>query len=204
MRILATIYGGLRRVVELQTDQTPTASAARLYGKPRVAAEAFTSFNHTWDENFQMLREVANVNCVEGVTPSDLPYLYAQSAGRFLTARTLLLAGAGIGTPFLKDRLGGKYMKEFNTYLARCGYLFERGCPVSDVLWYLGDEIDHKPDQQAPFPGGYKYDYCNPDVLLTRLSVRDGKIVTPEGISYEMLWMPSTYRMLPRNVGKDL
>ena len=44
----------------------PTASAARLYGKPRVAAESFTSFAHTWDEHFQMLKEVANVNTTEG------------------------------------------------------------------------------------------------------------------------------------------
>ena len=179
----------------------PTASAARLYGKPRVAAEAFTSFNHTWDENFQMLREVANVNCVEGVTHLIFHTYTHNPQVDFLPPGTSF-AGAGIGTPFLKGQTWWKYMKEFNTYLARCGYLFERGCPVSDVLWYLGDEIDHKPDQQAPFPDGYKYDYCNPDVLLTRLSVRDGKIVTPEGISYEVLWMPSTYRMLPETLEK--
>jgi hypothetical protein len=41
---------------------------------------------------------------------------------------------------------------------------------VSDVLWYLGDEQDHKPSQNAPFPAGYRYDYCNPDALLTRLA----------------------------------
>ena len=46
----------------------PAASAARIYGKPRVAAEAFTSFSHTWDEHWQMLKEVANVNSTEGVT----------------------------------------------------------------------------------------------------------------------------------------
>jgi hypothetical protein len=62
-------------------------------------------------------------------------------------------------------------MPDFTTYL------------VSDVLWYLGDEINHKPDQNAPFPKGYKYDYCNPDVLLNRIKVENGLfVVTPEGI----------------------
>ena len=46
----------------------PTASAARMYGKPRVSAESFTSFVLTWDEHLSMLREVANQNMVEGVT----------------------------------------------------------------------------------------------------------------------------------------
>jgi hypothetical protein len=95
-------------------------------------------------------------------------------------------------------------MPEFTTYLSRLNYLFERGKPVSDVLWYLGDEINHKPDQFAPFPEGYKYDYCNPDVLLNRLSVREGKIATPEGIYYNVIWLPDNKRMLPETLEKLL
>ena len=93
-------------------------------------------------------------------------------------------------------------MPELTTYLARCTYMLERGKPVSDVLWYLGDEVAHRPDQECPFPAGYKYDYCNPDVLLNRLSVEDGKIVTPEGISYSLMWIPDTKRMLPETLKK--
>lgn len=93
-------------------------------------------------------------------------------------------------------------MKEFTTYLARCSYMLEQGRPVSAVLWYLGDEISHKPDQEYDFPEGYRYDYCNPDVLLNRLIVKDGRIMTPEGISYEMLWIPENKRMLPETVGR--
>ncbi|KAA6317428.1 hypothetical protein EZS27_032416, partial [termite gut metagenome] len=93
---------------------------------------------------------------------------------------------------------------EFVAYLSRCSYLLERGKPVSDVLWYLGDEISHKPDQNAPFPEGFKYDYCNPDVLLNRLAVRDGLLVTPEGISYRVLWLNDSQRMLPQTLEKLL
>jgi hypothetical protein len=70
------------------------------------------------------------------------------------------------------------------------------------VLWYLGDEINHKPDQHAPFPEGFKYDYCNPDVLINRLTVRDGMIYTPEGIRYRVLWLPDNQRMLPQTLEK--
>jgi hypothetical protein len=180
----------------------PTVSAARLYGKPRVSAEAFTSFNLTWDERLSMLKEVANLNCIEGVTHLVFhTYTHNPHTDWLLPGTSF---GSGIGTPFLRGQTWWKYMPEFTAYLSRLNYLFERGKPVSDVLWYLGDEINHKPDQNAPFPAGYKYDYCNPDALLNRLSVQDGKIVTPEGISYRVMWLPDNKRMLPETLEKLL
>ena len=178
----------------------PTASAARMYGKPRVAAEAFTSFNLTWDEHLSMLREVANINCIEGVTHLIFHTYTHNPRIDFLPPGTSF--GSGIGTPFLRGQTWWKHIPEFTAYLSRCGYLLERGKPVSDVLWYLGDEINHKPNQEIAFPEGYKYDYCNPDVLLNRLTVRDGIIYTPEGISYRVLWMPDAPRMLPETLEK--
>ena len=180
----------------------PTASAARLYGKTRVAAEALTSFELTWDEHPEMLKDVINRHCIEGVTHMIFhTYTHNPQVG-FLPPGTSF--GTGIGTPFLRGQTWWKHMPEFSGYLARCNYLLERGRPVSDVLWYLGDEIDHKPDQNAPFPAGFKYDYCNPDVLLNRLSVRDGQIVTPEGIRYRLLWLPQNERMLPETLERIL
>ena len=93
-------------------------------------------------------------------------------------------------------------MKNLSTYLARCTYMLESGRPVSDVLWYLGDEISHKPDQDFELPEGHRYDYCNPDVLLNRLSVKNGKLVTPEGIEYAFMWIPDNKRMLPETIEK--
>jgi hypothetical protein len=178
----------------------PATSAARLYGKPRVAAEAFTSFELTWDEHWQALKEVANVNIVEGVT--HLIYHTYTHNPRADSLKPGTSFGAGIGTPFLRQQTWWKHMPQLNTYFARCSYLQERGKPVSDVLWYLGDEIDHKPNQDAPFPEGLKYDYCNPDILLNRLTVVNGMIVTPEGIQYRVLWLPETTHMLPETLEK--
>ncbi|MDD6209217.1 MAG: glycosyl hydrolase [Bacteroidales bacterium] len=178
----------------------PTTSAARLYGKPRVAAEAFTSFELTWDEHLDMLKEVANINSVEGVTHMVFHTYTHNPQTNFLEPGTSF--GAGIGSPFMRGQTWWKHMPEFTSYFARCSYMLERGKPVSDVLWYLGDEINHKPDQHAPFPEGFKYDYCNPDVLVNRLSVENGMLVTPEGIRYRVLWLPDTQRMLPQTLEK--
>ncbi|MDR1742699.1 MAG: hypothetical protein LBR48_02630 [Dysgonamonadaceae bacterium] len=177
----------------------PTASASRIYGKPRVAAEAFTSFALTWDEHWSMLKEVANLNFAEGVTHLVFHTYTHNPRTDWLPPGTSF--GSDIGTPFLRGQTWWRYMPEFTACLSRLNYLLERGKPVSDVLWYLGDEINHKPDQKIEIKG-YKYDYCNSDVLLNRLSVRDGKIVTPEGLCYSVLWLPDNERMLPETLEK--
>lgn len=173
----------------------PCVSAARMYGKRRIGAEAFTSFNLTWAEHPGMLKDIANMHLAEGITQlvfhtyTHYPRTDALPPGSSF--------GTGIGTPFLRGQTWWQHMPEFTGYLSRCGYMLERGNPVSDVLWYLGDELDHKPLETAPFPAGYRYDYCNPDALLHRITVRDGRWVTPEGISYRLLWLPDCPRLLP-------
>ena len=188
----------------------PTASAAHIYGKPRVAAESFTSFNLTWDEHWHMLREVANLNMSEGVTHNVFhTYTHNPQVG-FLPPGTSF--ANNIGTPFLRGQTWWKYMPAFTDFLARTSYLLERGRPVKEILWYLGDVVGHRPHQYTgngarqtgPYriPEGFDYDYCNPDVLLHRLSVKDGRLTTPEGISYDVLWIPENERMLPETVEK--
>ena len=173
----------------------PCVSAARMYGKPRVAAEAFTSFNLSWAEHPGILKPIADMHFAEGVTHLVFHTYTHNPRIDFLPPGTSF--GSGIGSPFLRGQTWWSHMPEFTGYLARCNYLLERGQPVSDVLWYLGDEQDHKPAQDAPFPSGHHYDYCNPDALLKRLAVRDGMLVTPEGLRYRLLWLPNCPRMLP-------
>ncbi|MES2829862.1 MAG: glycosyl hydrolase [Bacteroidota bacterium] len=180
----------------------PTASAARLYGKPRIAAESFTNVSLSWDEHLNMLKEVANVNSIQGVSHFVFHTYTHNPQTPFVAPGSSF--GAGIGTPFLRGQTWWPYMPDFTDYLSRCSYLLERGKPVSDVLWYLGDEINHKPDQNAAFPEGFKYDYCNPDVLLNRLKVENGMLVTPEGIKYRVMWLPDVPYMLPETLEKIL
>jgi Glycosyl hydrolases family 2, sugar binding domain. len=177
----------------------PTASAVNLYGKPRTGAEAYTSFQQTWDEQLRLIRETGNKNFAEGVSyPIYHTCTHNPAPGKLVPGSSF----GAIGSPFLPSQTWWDSMKEFNDCSARTTFMLERGRPVADVLWYLGDELDHKPDQEAPFPAGYKYDYCNPDVLLNRLSVRNGNIVTPEGISYRVLWVPAATRFVPETLEK--
>jgi len=178
----------------------PCVSASRIYGKGRVAAEAFTSFDLTWNEHPRFLKDIADEHLARGVTHMVFHTYTHNPRVDFLPPGTSF--GSNIGTPFLRLQTWWPHMSLFTDYLARCNYMLESGRPVSDLLMYLGDEQNHKPQQSLDFPEGYAYDYCNPDVLLNRLTVKNGQMVTPEGISYRVLWLYDCKRMLPETLEK--
>ncbi|WP_182867466.1 glycosyl hydrolase [Rhodopirellula sp. JC639] len=163
----------------------PTTSAAHIYGKPRVAAETFTSAPMNWREHPFSLKNVADRTFAAGVTHLVF-HTYTHNPLDRVPGTSF---GNTIGTPFLRGQTWWHHMPHFTGYLARCQSMLEQGHPVADVLWYLGDDIDHKPRQDSPFPEGYHFDYVNQDVLLSRLGVDDGDLVIPEGTRWRVLWL---------------
>ena len=85
-------------------------------------------------------------------------------------------------------------MPEFTAWAARCCVMLEGGKSANDILWFLGEDVDHKPSERSPFPHGYKYDYVNRDALMNRITVKDGRFVEPGGTSWNVLWVPPSYR----------
>lgn len=178
----------------------PTVSAAHIYGKTRVAAEAFPRFGVSWNEHPSDLKPTADRAFSRGVTHLVL-HTYTHNPLDKVPGSSF---GSSIGTPFLRGQTWWKHMPYFTDYIARCGFMLERGLPVADVLWYLGDDLDHKPRQDQPFPKGYRFDYLNADVLLNRLSVRHGVLTIPEGTSWRVIWLPreQCVRLTPATLGK--
>ena len=181
------------------TPVKPIISAAHLYGKRGVGAEAFTSFGVSWHECLRDYKHNANMNLAEGITHFVFHTFTHNPQQPWLPPGTSF-GGRGIGAPFVRGQTWWRHMSAFTDYFARCQTMLEAGVPVIDVLWYLGDECDGRPDHYAPFPAGHKYDYCNPDAFLSRISVKDGKWCTPEGIEYGILWIPESRRMLPETM----
>ena len=167
----------------------PCVSAAHVYGKRRVSAEALTSFNLTFDENFREWKRNIDRHYGRGVTHIVLhTYTHNPVVGGKPPSTSF---GGRIGSPFLREQPWWSYMRDFTDYIAFCGNELERGVPAVDVLMYLGDDVNHKPSESTLlFDNQYKYDYINHDALVSRLAVRDGKLVLPEGTSYRVLWMP--------------
>ncbi|KAA1259870.1 Glycosyl hydrolases family 2, sugar binding domain [Rubripirellula obstinata] len=165
----------------------PAASAAHIYGKNRVAAEAFTNAGIHWNEHPFQLKHIADRHFTYGINHLVF-HTYTHNPRTELVPGTSF--GGRIGTPFLRGQTWWKHMPLFTDYLARCHLMLQQGNPVADVLYYLGDGVDHKPRQDEPFPTGYRFDYLNSDVLKNRISVQNGQLVTPEGIRWRVLWLP--------------
>ncbi|MGN0848022.1 MAG: glycosyl hydrolase [Kiritimatiellia bacterium] len=178
----------------------PCASATHIYGKGRCAAEAFTCMNLKWNEDLKTLKRTGNHALARGVTHLVFHTYTHNPRTDWLPPGTSF--GHTIGTPFIRGQTWWGAMKEFTDYFARCETLLEAGKPCSDVLWFMGDEVGHKPSETSPLPDGFHYDYCNPDVLLTRVSAKGGRIVLPDGVSYKVLWVPEGTYAAPKSEAK--
>ena len=86
------------------------------------------------------------------------------------------------------------------TYIARAQTLLQSGRFVADLLLYCGEEIPggmrYMPTNNIP--KGYDYDGCDADTLLHRVSVQDGRLVLPSGMSYRVLVLPEGKTMQPQ------
>lgn len=167
------------------------ASAGHLYGKKIIASEAFTTGGRLqhWSQAPGRLLRHANTAFCEGINA--------------LSIHGSATSGPEDGLPG-KSVFGGFHFnqnitwwnqgaEQFLAYLSRCSYMLQQGLFVADVLYYNGDEAPNfiPPKNIDPSRGfGYDYDVCNTEVLLTRLTVKNGRIVLPDGMSYRVLVLP--------------
>lgn len=164
-----------------------TACAAHIYGKPIVDMEAFTSWRH-WQDGPGDLLGVANRALCEGTNHFTL-HTFAHNPPKAGLPGWVYFAGEHVNT----TQTWWPKARPFFDYLARCSYLLQQGLFVADVCYYYGDQGYNfvPPKHVDPSLGpGYDYDVTNADVLLNRMSVRDGRIVLPDGMSYAILVLP--------------
>ena len=165
-----------------------TATAANVYGKRIATAESFTNTSH-WVEYPEILKPVADRAFCEGINRISF---HTQVLNRIRDGKPGFAYGAG--THFNPNvtwwnQTAGSWID----YLSRCSSVLQSGLFVADVLFYNGDWAPNLVPGKNVNPSlgkGYDYDVCNAEVLLTRLSLENGKIVLPDGMSYHVLVLP--------------
>ncbi len=170
------------------------ASVAHIMGEKIVGAEAFTSGD---TENWKL-------------TPATVKalgdYEFSQGINRFVIHRYAFqpypdrYPGATMGPwglHYERTQTWWKMSGAWHEYLSRCQYLLRQGLFVAD-LCYLRPEL---PDQtyftpSPAVPAGYKYDECSAEALMARMSVKEGRLVLPDGMSYRLLVLPENVTLM--------
>jgi len=191
---------------------TEMASAGHVYGKPIIGAEAFTA-----DNNEKWLSYPGNVK--------DLgDWAFCEGINRFVFHRYAMqpwrdqkpgMSMGPWGLHYERTETWWEQSKAWHEYLARCQFLLQQGLFVADIC-FLGPEgspqslngqqsfVSKTPGQESqPLERpGHNFDTCPPEVVLTRMSVKDGRLVLPDGMSYRMLVLPQVETMTPKLLGK--
>jgi hypothetical protein len=163
------------------------ASAAHSYGHLITQDEGFTTIGPNWQEHiWDNLKPSFDKALCEGMNR--------------LIWHAFVCSPDSTGIPgqqyFAGTHLNPKVTwwsksAPFFSYIDRCQWMLQQGLFVADVAYYYGDHVPNfaqlKKSDPAHILPGYDYDVITEEALLTRASVRDGKIVLPDGMSYRVL-----------------
>ncbi|MBQ9431702.1 MAG: hypothetical protein IJU44_09145 [Kiritimatiellae bacterium] len=86
-----------------------------------------------------------------------------------------------------------KYANDWFRYQTRCQWMLQEGTFAADVLFWCGEAVPLG-GTDTKLPAGYDYDYCATKVLMA-LTVKNGRVVAPGGVSYALLVLPKTDTM---------
>ena len=169
------------------------SSAAHIYGKRRVLVESFSGMGQMmWKDSPFDLKDCLNRAFCEGA--NWLAFMDA-------TARADLskIPGDTVGsTPFTPTLTFWKQAGDWFSYMSRCSYLLQQGLFVGDLAYYYGDQVPNQLPRKKIDPArgpGYDYDAMSAEVLTESLSVKEGRLILPDGVSYRLLVLPERTQM---------
>ena len=163
------------------------ASAAHVYGHKLVAAEGFTTIGPHWQETvWDNLKPAFDKACCEGLNLLVWHAFVCSPADEGMPGIQYFA-----GTHFNPNTTWWSKSTPFIAYINRCQSMLQQGLFVADACYYYGDHVpnfarlkSHDPAHVLP---GYDYDVVTEEAILKRMSIKDGRIVLPDGMSYRVL-----------------
>lgn len=174
------------------------SSTAHAYGKGRTSAECFTAGRRTYVRHPKMLKRRGDWSLTEGINHHVLHlYIHQPDDNRVPGVN------AWFSTEFNRHNTWFKQGKHYFDYLRRAQHLLQQGKYAADVCYFIGEDAPIMTGATNPaLPKGYSFDYINADVILNRLSVKDGDLVLPDGMTYQMMVLPQIKTMRPELLAK--
>ena len=180
-------------------DTTKIASSVgHVYGRKIIGAEAFTadSVRGRWLEEPYAAKTLGDLVFTNGVNR----YIFHRYAHQPWMDKFPGMTMGPWGTHLERTQTWWTEAREWMKYVARCQYMLQQGQFVADVLYFTGEgapnNLPYRPNLRPRIPSGYDYDGCD-TLSLMRLSVRDGRLTLPSGMSYSVLVLPETELMTP-------
>lgn len=166
------------------------AMAGHTYGHPLVAVEAFTHMGRHWTKYPAYLKPFADINLIDGAN-FFIWHTFTASPLEVGKPGYEYFAGTHINTNVTWWKEAGSFFD----YLGRCQSMLRKGMFVADVCCYVNDKNyvmwgrGEKWNQNSVLHPvkGFSYDLLSSEVLTERLSVINGRLVLPDGMSYKML-----------------
>jgi hypothetical protein len=177
------------------------ASIGHTCGGPIVAAESFTSTDQEhWQAYPAAMKSLGDWAFCSGVNRVVFHRYQHQPWLNQFPGMTM----GPYGVHWERTETWWSMVPAYHKYLARCQYLLRQGLPVADICYLVAEGAPHvfRPPPSAthgnpPDHLGYNFDGCAPDTLVSRMSVKDGRLVLPDGMSYRVLVLPSQETMTP-------
>lgn len=175
-----------------------SSSTSHTYGKGRTSAEAFTASSKSYLRHPAELKKRGDWSYTEGINHFVL-HLYIQQPDD----NRVPGMNAWFSTEFNRHNSWFKQADNYFDYLRRCQHLLQQGQYVADVCYFIGESTPIMTGGRNPeIPKGYSYDYINAEVIMNRVSVKDGKFVLPDGMTYKVLVLPPLKTMRPEVLAK--
>ena len=176
------------------------ASAAHTYGKNVVYAESFTSDTEANPFNSypEKMKKRGDWSFTEGINHVVYHvYIHQPYEDKFPGVN------AWFGTEINRKNTWFEAAAPWMKYHQRCNYLLQQGTYVADVAYYIGEDTPKMTGPTEPeLPIGYSFDFINAEVIKDRISVSDGRMILPDGLSYKILVLPDSKTMRPEILEK--
>ncbi|WP_217603584.1 glycosyl hydrolase [Chitinophaga sp. GbtcB8] len=174
-------------------ENRAASSAAHIYGKTKVSAESFTCAGAPFSRYPAVMKQRADRFFTEGINNTLLHVYISQPADNKAPG-----LNAFFGNEFNRLNTWFYDMDIFLKYIKRCNMMLQQGKYVADVAYFIGEDAPKMTGTQDPkLPNGYSFDYINAEVIQTRLSISNGKLTLPDGLSYSILVLPPLTTIRP-------
>jgi hypothetical protein len=170
------------------------ASAAHVYGRNIVGAEAFTSWRGDYADHPATMKPFADWAFCTGVNRFCFSEWIMQPWPGLVPG----VSFATIGTVFHQSVTWWKASQPWHLYISRCQHLLRQGRFVADICFVApeGGPYRFTPPIPATERGGipdrprYNFDGC-PAELILEAHVEGNELVLPAGMRYRLLVLPT-------------